>query len=115
MQKRVVANPEYTAASRDSLPFASQMPSTLVQPDLRSKVSTALFNMAEQEPPVLFATRFQLLSDQCEGSQAVVQFAREARGSLKQFAIKCACLMHQHALFVTCAHCCSRCASSLQM
>ena len=66
------------------------MPHTVAEPDMRSKVSTALHNMAEQEPPALFAGRFQLLSEQCQGGQAVVHFARDARGSLKQFAIKCA-------------------------
>ena len=91
LQQRVVPKGTGASAASGGAPFTTEMPATLMEPDLRGKVSTALYNMAEQEPPVLLAGRFQLLGDQCHGGQAVVQFARDAlRGSLTQYAVKCA-------------------------
>ena len=69
--------------------FTVFMPDTMMEPSMRKKVSTALLNMAQAEPPVTFAGRYHLLVDQRHGGQAVVQFARDMRGSLRQFAIKC--------------------------
>ena len=96
-QERVVPKPAGTFLPSQSAPFTTEQPRTLMESDMRSKLSTALHNMAEQEPPMLFAGRFQLLAEQCQGGQAVVQFARDMLGSLKQFAIKCACLLDTHA------------------
>ena len=89
-QLRVAPIPAGAAAAHQSLPFTTTAPRTLQEPDTRSKVSTALYNMAETQPPVLFAGRFHLLQDQCHGGQAVVHFARDARGTLLQYAVKCA-------------------------
>ena len=58
---------------------------------MREQIATALLNMAEARPPLPFARRFSLLSEQCHGGQAVVNFARDAAGGLMQYAIKVFC------------------------
>ena len=109
LQQRVAPKPAGTFGSQ-SVPFTTAVPQTIMEPDMRSKISTALYNMEEQQPPMLFAGRFQLLQDQCHGGQAVVQFARDARGSLKQYAIKCASavLVAVHSC-PPAADCCKHC------
>ena len=64
-------------------------PSTVLEPDERSKLSTALSNMATMQPPILFAGRFLLIDEQAHGGQAVVAFARDNSGVFP-YAIKCA-------------------------
>ena len=56
----------------------------------------ALEKMATASPPDLFAGRWALFREQAAGGQAVVAFAREEAGSMKQFAIKCAPAAHTH-------------------
>ena len=66
-------------------------PATLMEPDQRSRITTALSNWADEDPPRTFAGRYLLSREQVHGGQAVVNMARDARDSMRQFAIKVFC------------------------
>ena len=71
--------------------FTVVQPSTMAEPTLHEQIAMALSNMQEAQPQVLFAGRYQLLDVQFHGGQAVVQLARDLRGSIMQYAIKVFC------------------------
>ena len=65
---------------------------TLVAGDAKAQLERALDNILDADPPELFDKRFQVLAEREGGSQGVVSFARDVRGGMMQFAIKCASL-----------------------
>jgi hypothetical protein len=66
------------------------MPHTLVAGDEQARLMTALTNMAESDPPHLFANRYFLTTDIVKGGQSVVVFARGRVSNMHHIAIKCA-------------------------
>ena len=95
LRKRIAPLPPGVQSTLGAENFTTAMPATMMEPSLRDQVSTALYNIAEANPPVAFAGRYYLLMDQRHGGQAVVQFARELASTLMQYAVKCAsCKLH---------------------
>ena len=92
--------------SADSALSTTSLPMTVSASDPRQKLSTALSNMAAQGAAQLFAGRWTLESEQIQGGQAVVQFAREGN---RMLAIKCAL---GRSLHVRCA-CAGSCTTLL--
>ena len=74
-------------------------PNTLEQPQERDRLRTAVVNMAEAEPPQLFAGRYRLKAEWVQGGQALVVFARDDADGFFQYAIKCAL----HPIWSMCA------------
>ena len=66
------------------------MASVQAAPDLKTQLTAALDGIVDAEPSELFAARYQLLPERDGGGQSVVAFARDARGGMMQYAIKCA-------------------------
>ena len=77
-----------TLANTFASTIDTKQSSTIAEPDPKARLVMALENMATATPTRLFADRYQLLDDRVEGGQAVVCFARDAKGSMLQFAIK---------------------------
>lgn len=92
LQRRIVpVQPGGASPFGAAAPFTVANPATMAESSDRDKVSTALYNMADSNPAVLFAGRYQLLQEeQVHGGQAVVHLARDGSGGLMQYAIKCA-------------------------
>lgn len=89
MQRLVPAPPSLFAT--EGVAFVTERPSTMLEPEHRDRISTALFNMAEQSPPQAFAGRYILTNEQFHGGQAVVHIARDAHDTMRQYAIKVFC------------------------
>ena len=85
-----------TLANTFASTIATKQSSTLAEPDPKAQLVVALQNMATATPTQLFADRYQLIDDRVEGGQAVVCFARDVKGSMLQFAIKCASTSSAH-------------------
>ena len=93
MTRRRIAPANSTLAGSTVSGFSGAVysqPNTLEQPQERDRLRTALLNMAEAEPPQLFAGRYRLKAEWVQGGQALVVFARDDADGFFQYAIKCA-------------------------
>lgn len=83
--------PQHTERDLRSMTIGAPAdPWTLGESSDKGKLIMALENLALAEPMQLFASKYALLNERAAGGQAVVNFARDARGGFFQYAIKCA-------------------------